>query len=54
VAGAVRTFILPADELARISGNWKPYRTWTTLLLRTFLEDETGETAGRRPPGGSA
>jgi DNA-3-methyladenine glycosylase II len=43
-----------ADELARISGNWKPYRTWTTLLLRTFLEDETGEIAGRRPPGGSA
>jgi DNA-3-methyladenine glycosylase II len=39
-----------ADELARISANWKPYRTWTTLLLRTFLEDETGEIGGRRPP----
>jgi DNA-3-methyladenine glycosylase II len=43
-----------ADELARISGNWKPYRTWATLLLRTYLEDETGEIAGRRPPGGRA
>jgi DNA-3-methyladenine glycosylase II len=43
-----------ADELARISGNWRPYRTWATLLLRTFLEDETGEIAGRRPPGGGA
>ena len=43
-----------ADELAGISGSWKPYRTWTTLLLRTFLEDETGEIAGRRPPGGRA
>jgi DNA-3-methyladenine glycosylase II len=43
-----------ADELARISGNWRPYRTWATLLLRTFLEDETGEIAGRRPPAGGA
>jgi DNA-3-methyladenine glycosylase II len=43
-----------AEELARISGRWRPYRTWTTLLLRTYLEDETGEIAGRRPPGGRA
>jgi DNA-3-methyladenine glycosylase II len=43
-----------AAELARISGNWKPYRTWTTVLLRTYLEDETGEIAGRRAPGGRA
>jgi DNA-3-methyladenine glycosylase II len=43
-----------ADELARISDNWRPYRTWTTLLLRTYLEDETGEIAGRRPEGGRA
>jgi DNA-3-methyladenine glycosylase II len=47
-----------ADELTRISGNWKPYRTWTTLLLRTYLEDETGEIGGRRSsspsPGGPA
>ena len=44
-----------ADELARISASWKPYRTWTTLLLRTYLEDETGEIA--RPaasPAGAA
>jgi DNA-3-methyladenine glycosylase II len=40
-----------ADELGLISRNWKPYRTWTTLLLRTYLEDETGEIAGRRPAG---
>jgi DNA-3-methyladenine glycosylase II len=53
-----RAYDLPepptADELARISGTWKPYRTWTTLLLRTYLEDETGEIAGLRPPGGGA
>jgi DNA-3-methyladenine glycosylase II len=35
-----------AQELERISGNWRPYRTWATLLLRTFLEDETHEIAG--------
>ena len=43
-----------ADEIARISDRWKPYRTWVTLLLRTYLEDETGEIAGRRPRGGQA
>jgi DNA-3-methyladenine glycosylase II len=37
-----------AQELERISGNWRPYRTWATLLLRTFLEDQTGEIAGRQ------
>jgi DNA-3-methyladenine glycosylase II len=41
-----------AGELARISANWAPYRTWTTLLLRTYLEDETGEIAGQRAPAG--
>lgn len=34
------------DEIERLSENWKPYRTWAGLLLRTFLEDETGEIAG--------
>jgi DNA-3-methyladenine glycosylase II len=43
-----------ADEIARISGGWKPYRTWITVLLRTYLEDETGEIAGQRPRGGRA
>jgi DNA-3-methyladenine glycosylase II len=43
-----------ADEIARISGSWRPYRTWVTLLLRTYLEDETGEIAGRPPSGGRA
>jgi 3-methyladenine DNA glycosylase/8-oxoguanine DNA glycosylase len=35
-----------AQELWRISGNWRPYRTWVTLLLRTFLEGQTHEIAG--------
>ena len=41
-----------ADQLLRISENWRPYRTWVTLLLRAQLEDETGEIAGtsRRHP----
>jgi DNA-3-methyladenine glycosylase II len=43
-----------AGEIARISDGWRPYRTWTTLLLRTFLEDETGEIGGRPPSGGRA
>ena len=38
-----------ARELERISSNWRPYRTWATLLLRTFLEDQTGEIAGEQP-----
>jgi DNA-3-methyladenine glycosylase II len=43
------------EELQRLSENWKPYRTWVTLLLRAQLEDETGEIRGpgrpaRRPP----
>ena len=37
-----------AQELERISANWRPYRTWATLLLRTFLEDQTGEIAGKQ------
>ena len=41
-----------ADELGPISRNWAPYRTWTTVLLRTYLEDETGEIGGPRPAGG--
>ena len=35
------------QELQRISGNWRPYRTWATLLLRAFLEDQTHEIAGQ-------
>ena len=35
------------DQIRQISENWRPYRTWVTLLLRTQLEDETGEIAGR-------
>lgn len=32
-------------EIERISANWRPYRTWVTLLLRAFLEDQTHEIA---------
>jgi DNA-3-methyladenine glycosylase II len=32
-------------ELDRISDNWKPYRTWVCLLLRTQLEDEASGTS---------
>jgi DNA-3-methyladenine glycosylase II len=35
-----------SEQLQRISENWRPYRTWVTLLLRTFLEDQTGEISG--------
>jgi DNA-3-methyladenine glycosylase II len=35
--------------LQAIAANWRPYRTWTALLLRTWLEDVTHEiTEGRR------
>jgi len=34
--------------LQAIAANWRPYRTWTALLLRTWLEDVTHEiTDGR-------
>jgi DNA-3-methyladenine glycosylase II len=40
----------PTDaELTQLSENWKPYRTWVSLLLRAQLEDETGEISGRPP-----
>ena len=37
------------EQLLQISENWKPYRTWVTLLMRTQLEYQTGEITGRRP-----
>ena len=37
------------EQLREISENWKPYRTWVTLLMRTQLEYETGEITGRHP-----
>jgi DNA-3-methyladenine glycosylase II len=39
------------EQLREISEGWRPYRTWVTLLLRTQLEDQTGEIAGRRRAG---
>ena len=35
------------EQVQQISENWRPYRTWVTLLLRTQLEDQAGEIAGR-------
>ncbi|MBA3778739.1 MAG: DNA-3-methyladenine glycosylase 2 family protein [Chloroflexi bacterium] len=37
-----------AERLEAISEAWRPYRTWVAVLLRTMLEDETGEIAGTR------
>ena len=37
------------EQLLQISENWKPYRTWVTLLMRTQLEYQTGEITGRGP-----
>lgn len=43
-----------AEELQEISENWRPYRTWVALLLRTMLEDETHEIAGKKPGNASS
>jgi DNA-3-methyladenine glycosylase II len=40
----------PAPEvLQAIAARWRPYRTWTALLLRSWLEDVTHEIAEGRP-----
>jgi DNA-3-methyladenine glycosylase II len=36
-------------ELQAIAAGWRPYRTWTALLLRAWLEDVTHEIADGRP-----
>ena len=28
-----------SEQLQQISQAWRPYRTWVTVLLRTYLED---------------
>ena len=35
------------EQLRQISENWRPYRTWVTVLMRAQLKDETGEITGR-------
>lgn len=35
------------EALARMAESWRPYRSWVAVLLRTYLEDRTGEI-GRR------
>jgi len=39
-----------AGTLREIADGWRPYRTWVAVLLRTMLEDETGQIAGRPWP----
>jgi DNA-3-methyladenine glycosylase II len=41
-------------RLAEITETWRPFRTWVTLLVRTYLEDETHEIrdGGVRSPRG--
>lgn len=41
---------LPDDaDIAPVADTWRPYRGWVALLLRAWLEEETGEiTLGRR------
>ena len=41
------------EQLRQISDNWRPYRTWVTVLMRTQLEDETGEIPGRPARAGT-
>lgn len=36
------------DALRAISDRWRPYRTWVSVLLRTWLEDETHEITRAR------
>lgn len=40
-----------AEAIEQRAEGWRPYRTWATVLLRTSLEETTGEIAGprRRP-----
>ena len=36
------------EQVVEISEDWRPYRTWVTLLLRIQLEYQTGEISGRQ------
>lgn len=36
-----------AEAIGRMAEAWRPYRTWAAVLLRTSLEEATGEIAGR-------
>ncbi|MBA2700944.1 MAG: DNA-3-methyladenine glycosylase 2 family protein [Chloroflexi bacterium] len=44
-----------ASELQSITDEWRPFRTWVTVLVRTHLEETTHEIrgGGRRTPGDS-
>jgi DNA-3-methyladenine glycosylase II len=37
--------ISPIGKLADIAERWRPYRSWTSVLFRTELEDRTRETS---------
>lgn len=36
----------PPGRLAEVARAWSPYRSWVSLLIRTFREDSTGEIGG--------
>ncbi len=38
-----------AAELLELAEVWRPFRTWVAFLLRTMLEDETGEIGRAKP-----
>lgn len=40
------------DALSEIADAWRPFRSWVSVLLRKWLEDETGDI-GRGRPGAS-
>ncbi len=41
------------EGLRALGEKWRPYRTWVALHLRAALEEETGETSGRKSRGGT-
>ena len=48
-----RAYALPdhtgIDELRELAEAWRPFRSWVSVLLRTWLEDETGDVRRGRP-----
>jgi len=48
-----RAYALPddtgIDDLREVADAWRPFRSWVSVLLRTWLEDETGDVRRGRP-----
>lgn len=38
----------PGSTIADVSPQWRPFRTWAAVYLRTMREQRTGEISGRR------